>query len=95
MEAIAFNRMKMSDFPLVGLKGFFGHTLGAAGVIESIAAYQSIKRGVIHGTVGFENPGVSVPIIVNKNTVSTETNTCLKVASGFGGCNAAIIFSKK
>jgi len=94
MEAIAFYRMKMSDIPLVGLKGIFGHTLGAAGVIESIAAYQSIKRGVIHGTVGFENPGVSVPVIVNKKTVSTKTNACLKVASGFGGCNAAIVFQR-
>jgi 3-oxoacyl-[acyl-carrier-protein] synthase I len=95
MEAVAFNRLGLSDIPLVGLKGFFGHTLGAAGVIESIAAYQSMLRGVIHGTVGFENPGVSVPVIVNKNTVSAETSFCLKVASGFGGCNATIVFSKE
>lgn len=95
MEAIAFNRMGFSDMPLVGLKGFWGHTLGAAGLIESVAAYQSMDQGVIHGTAGFENAGVSVPVIVNKETSYTKTNNCLKVASGFGGSNAALVFSKK
>ena len=95
MEAIAINRMQFSEIPLVGLKGYFGHTLGAAGVIESIAAIHSMKSSKLHATVGFENSGVTVPVNVNLKTIEKEISSCLKVASGFGGCNAAAIFSKK
>ncbi len=95
MEAIAINRMQFSEIPLVGLKGYLGHTLGAAGVIESIAAIQSMKTGKLHATVGYENSGVTVPVYVNSITIEKEISSCLKVASGFGGCNAAVIFSKK
>jgi 3-oxoacyl-[acyl-carrier-protein] synthase-1 len=95
MEAIAINRMHFSEIPLVGLKGYFGHTLGAAGVIESIAAINSIRAGKLHATIGFENSGVTVPVIVNSVTIEKEISSCIKVASGFGGCNAAAIFSKK
>ena len=95
METIAFNRMGFSEIPLVGLKGFWGHTLGAAGLIESVAAYQSMNQGIVHGTAGFENAGVSVPVIINKEISYIKTDSCLKVASGFGGCNAALVFSKE
>lgn len=94
MEAIAFERVGINNLPITGLKGFIGHTLGAAGIIESVAAYQSICRGVIHGTAGYEETGVSQPVIVYKEAVKKETRACLKVASGFGGCNAAIVFAK-
>ncbi len=95
MEAIAFDRTGVNNVPVVGLKGFWGHTLGAAGVIESIAAYQSLLRGVIHATAGYDNPGVSKPVIVYKEPVQSNSSACLKVASGFGGCNAAMVFSKR
>ncbi|MBI5542115.1 MAG: beta-ketoacyl synthase [Bacteroidia bacterium] len=95
MEAIAFNRMQFSEIPLVGLKGYFGHTLGAAGIIESIAAIHSIKTGKLHATIGFESSGVTVPVNVNSKTTEKQIDSCLKVASGFGGCNAAAVFSRK
>lgn len=95
MEAIAFNRMQFSEIPLVGLKGYFGHTLGAAGIIESIAAIHSIKTRKLHATIGFESSGVTVPVNVNSKTTEKQIDSCLKVASGFGGCNAAAIFSRK
>jgi len=95
MESIAFQRSGVNHVPVVGLKGFWGHTLGAAGVIESVAAYNSLLRGVVHGTAGYQTIGVSEPVIVYNQTVEANNASCLKVASGFGGCNAALIFSKK
>jgi 3-oxoacyl-[acyl-carrier-protein] synthase-1 len=95
MESIAFQRAEVNYAPVVGLKGFWGHTLGAAGIIESVAAYHSLLRGVVHGTAGYSELGVTEPVIVYKEPVYVENDTCLKVASGFGGCNAALIFSKK
>ena len=36
MEAIAFNRLGMESIPLNSFKGYFGHTLGASGLVETI-----------------------------------------------------------
>lgn len=92
MEAIAFSRLQINFFPTVSLKGYFGHTLGAAGVIESIAAIHSLKTGKLHSTIGFNELGVSVPLNIVTKTMCKTNEYCLKVASGFGGCNAAAIF---
>jgi len=94
MEAIAFERIKINNFSTVGLKGYFGHTLGAAGVIESIAAINSLKSNKIHSTLGFEEHGISVPVNIVTKTTKKENEFCIKVASGFGGCNATAIFQK-
>ncbi|OFX41121.1 MAG: hypothetical protein A2X08_04390 [Bacteroidetes bacterium GWA2_32_17] len=94
MEAIAFERNKINNFPTVGLKGYFGHTLGAAGVIESIASIHSLKSNIIHSTLGFEEHGVSIPVNIVTKTTEKENEFCIKVASGFGGCNATAIFQK-
>ena len=95
MEAIAFDRAGLTGIPITGLKGFIGHTLGAAGLIESIAAYHSLLQGLVYGTPGFSESGVSKPVLVYSESKPLEANACLKVASGFGGCNAAVIFAKK
>jgi 3-oxoacyl-[acyl-carrier-protein] synthase-1 len=45
-------------------------------------------------TAGFSVPGVTVPLnIVDANKAASVDN-CLKIASGFGGCNAAVIYSR-
>ena len=45
MESIAIERADLSDVPVNSLKGYYGHTLGAAGVLEtvlSLARHQNI-----------------------------------------------------
>ncbi|MES2425844.1 MAG: beta-ketoacyl synthase N-terminal-like domain-containing protein [Bacteroidota bacterium] len=94
MEAKAIALAGLSDVPANSLKGYYGHTLGAAGLIESILSIQSLKQNVILPTLGFETIGVSEPINICTSLTSKRLKTCLKTASGFGGCNAAIVFSK-
>ncbi|MFT3932037.1 MAG: beta-ketoacyl synthase N-terminal-like domain-containing protein [Chitinophagaceae bacterium] len=94
MEAKAFSLAGMESIPLHSLKGYYGHTLGAAGVVESAIAIRSLQQKKMIPTKGFQEIGVSKPITVCKEIIDVDAAHCLKTASGFGGCNAALVFSK-
>ena len=94
MEAKAITAAGLASVPVNSLKGYYGHTLGAAGLIESIISIQSLKENCVLPTKGFEQMGLEVPIHINKTMLKTPLQNCLKTASGFGGCNAAVVFSK-
>jgi 3-oxoacyl-[acyl-carrier-protein] synthase I len=94
MEARAFSRAGLDSVPVNSLKGYFGHTLGAAGVIESTLAIHSLKKNTLFKSAGFKTPGTSRPINILSDHVSKECRCCLKTASGFGGCNGVLIFKK-
>ena len=94
MEAIAFNRAKLENVPVNGLKGYFGHTLGASGIIETIVGLHSMNNNTLYTSLGTDELGVSVPLNVIRNTQKKNIKTILKTASGFGGCNTAIVFKK-
>jgi 3-oxoacyl-[acyl-carrier-protein] synthase-1 len=91
MESIAFNRLAMNHLPVNSLKGYFGHTLGAAGIIEIIACLLSMEHQILFPSLGFKNQGTSVPLNILEATCMTEINVVLKTASGFGGGNAALV----
>ena len=59
MESIAVDRAGLAQVPVNGLKGYFGHTLGAAGVIETIMSMQAVDHGTIIPTRGFSGQGTS------------------------------------
>ena len=94
MEAIAFNRANLEQVPLNSLKGYYGHTLGASGLLEAIVGIYSMKNNTLYTSLGMDELGVSVPLNVIKKKKKTEINTVLKTASGFGGCNTAVLFKK-
>jgi 3-oxoacyl-[acyl-carrier-protein] synthase I len=94
MESIAIQRIELQNSPVNSFKGYFGHTLGAAGVIETILTKHSMIKGVVYKTMGLENQGVVSPINLSGTNEKKELNRCLKLASGFGGCNAAIVLEK-
>ncbi len=94
MEAIAFATSGLLKSSVNSLKGYFGHTLGAAGTIESIVTLESMRQNVVIKSIGYETSGVSQELNVAKSNIQTQLTHCLKTASGFGGGNAAIVFSK-
>ena len=91
MESKAFNLAEMNDTPCHSLKGNFGHTLGAAGVLETVMSIHSLVNHELIPSFGFENIGVSKPLNMIRKRESSIINIALKTASGFGGCNAAIV----
>lgn len=94
MEAIAFNRLGMEEIPLNSLKGYFGHTLGASGLIETIIGMHALNRNILIESIGYTDHGVSKPLNVIQKNTQTQLTTFLKTASGFGGCNTAVVFRK-
>lgn len=95
MESIAIDRAGLSDVPVNAYKGYLGHTLGAAGIIECILSMKGIDNGIIVKTLGYESIGVSRPLnIITENTY-TGKNTFIKMLSGFGGSNAAVRMRKE
>lgn len=94
MESIAIDRAGLTDVPVNALKGYFGHTMGAAGILETILSMRAVDKGVVLGVRGFENLGVSRPVNVSAVTRKTSGKAFIKLLSGFGGINAALLCSK-
>jgi 3-oxoacyl-[acyl-carrier-protein] synthase-1 len=93
MEATAIMRASLQHVPVNTLKGYFGHTLGGAGVLESIISTHSLKDRTILKTYGFETLGVSHPVQIVTQNKATKRNFCINMLSGFGGCNAALLYA--
>jgi 3-oxoacyl-[acyl-carrier-protein] synthase-1 len=94
MEANAITIAGLQNVPLNSLKGNYGHTLGAAGLIESIISIQSLKQGLVLPTYGYQENGVTNTVNVCSSVIQTNAESFIKTASGFGGCNAAVIFGR-
>lgn len=94
MESIAFSRLGVNHVPTNSLKGYFGHTLGAAGVIEILISMLSAETNTLFKSLGFDEQGTSESMNIITNNTQAEIQTVLKTASGFGGGNAALIFQK-
>jgi 3-oxoacyl-[acyl-carrier-protein] synthase I len=92
MEAIAFNRLGLEKVPVNSLKGYYGHTLGASGLLETVIGIESMLQNKVFASMGFDAMGVSQPIAVIEKTRSKNIHYFLKTASGFGGCNTAVVF---
>ena len=94
MESFAIERAGLSSVPVNGLKGYYGHTMGAAGILESILSMQAIDDHNILATKGYETIGVTHPLVLSNQNQPTDKRAFIKLLSGFGGCNAALLFAK-
>lgn len=94
MEAVAITRAGLSTIPVNSLKGYYGHTMGAAGLLETIISMYAVNDGVILGTRGYETCGTSRPLILTQEHTKTDKQAFVKLLSGFGGCNATLLFKK-
>ena len=81
--------------PVSALKSQIGHLLGGSGGVETIAAIQTIRTGMILPTLNLEHPGEGcdldyVPLVARK----AEVRTALKNSFGFGGQNAVLVLRR-
>lgn len=94
MEAIALNRLSLQNVPINSLKGFYGHTLGASGLLETVIGIESVNQNILFESKGFDEIGASEPINIIEKNEEANIEYFLKTASGFGGCNTAVVFEK-
>ena len=72
-------------------KASIGHTLGAAGALESLAALEALRNGILpaaHGEGPLE-PGFGARLLATNRAGSSHR--CLKLSAAFGGSNAALV----
>ena len=90
MESVAIAKTGLTDIPVNSYKGYYGHTLGAAGVLETVLTMQALDDHTIIGTRGFEELGVSGQLKLSPEHQPTDKTSFVKIISGFGGGNAGI-----
>ena len=95
MESVAINRAGLQDCPVNSLKGYYGHTLGAAGVMEVILSSIALQKHSILRSMGSETPGTASSLNVCLQNSYTDGDAFMKLISGFGGSNAALLYSLK
>jgi 3-oxoacyl-[acyl-carrier-protein] synthase II len=94
-EAEAIREVFGASVPVSSLKGYIGHTLGAAGAIELIATLKMMELGVMYPTLNLENVSQDCEGIQHlMKPQKKQIDTVLKNGFAFGGINAALVCSK-
>ncbi len=96
MELLAIAEIFLNEgcSPAVtAVKGLIGHTLGAAGLIEAALAVEMLRTQTIPPITGLQSPEFSrIDLVMTAR--QSPIRQILKIASGFGGMNAALILSR-
>jgi 3-oxoacyl-[acyl-carrier-protein] synthase-1 len=85
------------DVPTISAtKSLTGHSLGAAGAHEAIYSILMMNNGFVCESAHIDeiDPVISDMPIARKRIDDVELNTVMSNAFGFGGTNAALVFSK-
>ena len=95
-ETIALKNVFGNVVPQISsTKSMTGHTLGAAGAIESIFCIKAINEGIVPPTINLDNPD---PLCDLNYTPLVSTEKMIEVAMnnsfGFGGTNSTLVFKK-
>lgn len=94
MESKAIENAGLGELLTSALKPHYGHTFGASGVVESIITMCALDEGLILPVLGFEELGVSGKMHPCSQLEKTDKKSFIKLQSGFGGCNGAMIYAK-
>jgi 3-oxoacyl-[acyl-carrier-protein] synthase II len=94
-EIIALHKA-LGDHPVItSTKSMTGHLLGAAGAVESIATILAVYHGIIPPTINLDDPDDKVDLeVVAHKARHMEIPAALNNSFGFGGHNAALVFTR-
>jgi 3-oxoacyl-[acyl-carrier-protein] synthase II len=98
-ELLALSTLLGEGAPGVSIsaqKSMLGHTLGAAGALESVATIQAIRDGAVPPTINLHSPDPQVNgLDLTPNTATRRPiRAALNNSFGFGGQNAALVFRR-
>jgi 3-oxoacyl-[acyl-carrier-protein] synthase II len=88
-------REHAAELELHAFKSVVGHTLGAAGALESLAAVSALENAVVPASASVGTPMAELPARVLEENRARPVEHCLKLSTAFGGANAALVLSRR
>jgi 3-oxoacyl-[acyl-carrier-protein] synthase-1 len=76
-------------------KGWTGHTLGAAGILEAIIAMDTLETGLVPGTLNCEQMDPELQFNVLTDNTEKTVRYSMSNSFGFGGSNASLVFGRR
>ena len=89
--------LPLDKFPLIqSTKSMIGHTLGAAGALESAAAIDQLVNGYVHPSINSEEVHPQIPIgaSIPHEMKTKELEYVIKASFGFGDVNGCLLFKR-
>ena len=83
-----------SDCAASSTKGWTGHTLGAAGILESLFAVKAMEHDYVPASLNFHKLDPEIGLSVQQEGQARKLNRVMSNSFGFGGNNASLIFRK-
>lgn len=74
-------------------KAYTGHTLGAAGIVESLIALDTLETGLVPGSLNCAQPDPACGPQLQRDNVSREVRVAMNNSFGFGGNNCSLLFA--
>ena len=94
VEAALVNRSFPATTRASSTKGYTGHTLGAAGIVEAVVALLAIEHGLVPGNLGGESPDPDCGASFAWQNEQQRIDVALSNSFGFGGNNACLAFAR-
>jgi 3-oxoacyl-[acyl-carrier-protein] synthase I len=96
IEALAVRGLFGDALHASSTKGWVGHTLGAAGIVESVFALIALESGVLPGMLHTGEPqrDPACGPQIRFDTVEREIRYAMNNSFGFGGNNASLVFGR-
>jgi 3-oxoacyl-[acyl-carrier-protein] synthase II len=96
VETLALKRVFGEKVPPVSsTKSMTGHTLGAAGALESLLCVHALNQGIIPPTINLDHPDPTCDLDYVPHQARTAPLALVMTNSfGFGGHNATLIFRR-
>jgi 3-oxoacyl-[acyl-carrier-protein] synthase-1 len=92
-EGAAVAAVVGGDVPCSSTKGWTGHALGAAGIVEALFAVDAIASGMIPGNLGGEDVDPRVTVKIEHATRAHTVRRAMSNSFGFGGSNCSLVFA--
>lgn len=94
VEGLVLSRLFGRQAKFLSTKGYTGHTLGAAGVLEASFSLLALEQEWIPQSAGFSEEDPTIGISPVKERTSIEGQLALSTSLGFGGCDAALVIER-
>lgn len=94
-ESIAVSTAVGNETPASSTKGWTGHTLGAAGVIEACICLQAIENNFLPKNQNINTVDANTNIHILQQSMRKKIRTALSNSFGFGGSNASLVLGKR